>query len=116
MDQIDQVKLPVLTFGDFNSTLRNAPQYEKTQKGQNAMEYLLNDGQFIPYVNPDVHPANYTFPSEQPDRIVDWIAGRNIKGFVNSKTIASDLSDHFMITTEVVLDPTSQVKYLTRLP
>jgi len=80
------------------------------------MDYFFKDGYFIPYIEPETSTANYTFPSGKPDRTIDWIAGRNVKGFINSKTVASDLSDHLMITSEVVLDPILRVKYLTSLP
>jgi len=107
IDQVSNVDLPILAFGDFNSTITNAPQYQTSRGGQNAMEYLLDNGQFIPYLSPDIEPGSYTFPSEKPDRIIDWITGRNIHGFVNSQTIASNLSDHLMIISEVVIDASS---------
>jgi endonuclease/exonuclease/phosphatase family metal-dependent hydrolase len=90
--------LPVVALGDFNSTPAGWPKAEFSDAGKNAMSYLFDEKGFVTCLN---ETNNFTFPSEKPDRRIDWIIGRRIGSFSNSKIVPSDLSDHLMIVTEI---------------
>ncbi len=97
---------PVIALGDFNSTPTGLPKSGITGKGQNAMTLLFSQKGFVSY-RKEIEEKNInTFPSEKPDRLIDWIIGRGIPCFSNARTIKSTLSDHLMIVTEI--DFTSQ--------
>jgi endonuclease/exonuclease/phosphatase family metal-dependent hydrolase len=92
--------LPVLALGDFNSTPAGWPKAGFSDAGKNAMSYLLDEHGFVACLN---ETKNLTFPSEKPDRRIDWIIGQRIGSFSNSKIIQSHLSDHLMIVSEIEL-------------
>lgn len=98
------LKYPVIILGDFNSTLPGLPKVMTSESGENAMGSLLGKYGFTSYLTEPSGKENYTFPSEKPDRLIDWIIAKNIRGFSNSKAIQSNLSDHLMIVTEIELD------------
>ena len=72
-----------------------------SENGKNAMSFLFIEKGFISYLNDENKENIYTFPSEKPDRLIDWIIGKRIRNFSNSKIIQSNLSDHLMIVTKV---------------
>lgn len=92
---------PVIVLGDFNSTPQGLAKSKKSESGKNAMSFLFNEKGFVSFLRGEKAKNIYTFPSGKPDRLIDWIIGRGIKAFSNSKVIHSDLSDHLMIVTEV---------------
>jgi len=100
-DLSNNIEIPVVAVGDFNSSPTSAQKSMKSTKGENTIEYLLGEGGFTSYVNTPIRPQNYTFPSEKPDRIIDWMIGKRVKEFKNSGTIQSGLSDHLMIVSEI---------------
>jgi len=94
---------PILAAGDFNSTPIGFAKSIVTSDGQNAMSFLLDQAKFKSYLNQANHSGDYTFPSENPEKVIDWIIGKGNVQFSGSKTIMSDLSDHLMIVTEIEL-------------
>lgn len=67
-------RLPMLVLGSFNSTPPGFPMSKTTPSGQNAIELLESFGGF------QRRPArgqatwhDFTYPSEGPRRIIDWI-------------------------------------------
>jgi endonuclease/exonuclease/phosphatase family metal-dependent hydrolase len=93
---------PVIALGDFNSTPPGLPKSKVSEKNENAMMFLFNQKGFVSYLNEADHQGGFTFPSENPDRRIDWIIGKGIDNFSNSKIIKSYLSDHLMIVTELL--------------
>jgi endonuclease/exonuclease/phosphatase family metal-dependent hydrolase len=92
---------PVIALGDFNSTPTGLAKSEVTQSGKNAMSFLFGEKGFISYLEKEDENHIFTFPSEKPDRLIDWIIGKGIRNFSNSRVVRSKLSDHLMIVTEV---------------
>jgi len=102
-EQCAGIKYPIIALGDFNSSPIGYPNSELSVNGMNAMTYLINKNGFISYLNEENSKNAYTFPSNAPDRLIDWIIGKGIGRFTNSKIIKSGLSDHLMIITEIEL-------------
>ncbi|MDM8523623.1 endonuclease/exonuclease/phosphatase family protein [Desulfococcaceae bacterium HSG8] len=97
-EMCSEIKFPVIALGDFNSTPSGLPKSQASENGKNAMSFLFSEKEFVSYLE---EKDAYTFPSEKPDRLIDWIIGKRIREFSNSKIIKSDLSDHLMVVTEV---------------
>ncbi len=100
-EKCSSVAKPVIAVGDFNSTPKGFPEVKLSENGENAMSFLLDKGGFIPYLELKNDPDYYTFPSEAPVKVIDWIIGKGINGFLNSERVKSPLSDHLMIVTNV---------------
>lgn len=100
-EMCSKIEFPLIVLGDFNSTPSGLNKSIATTDGTNAMSLLLGEKGFISYLKKEDQMDAYTFPSEKPDRLIDWIIGKGIRNFSNSKIIQSDLSDHLMIVTEI---------------
>lgn len=97
-----ELKTPVIILGDFNSTPSNMAHSKVSENGKNAMSLLFDEKKFISYLeNSENKKPFYTFPSEKPNSLIDWIIGKRIKAFTNPRNIKSNLSDHLMIVAEV---------------
>ena len=97
-EMCSETEFPIIVLGDFNSTPSGLPKSSISENGKNAMSFLLDEKGFTSYIK---EKNAYTFPSEKPDRLIDWIIGKGILKFSNSKIIKSDLSDHLMVVTEI---------------
>ena len=97
-DMANASNCPTLAIGDFNSAPLGYRRAKQAQSGGNAMTHLLGPGGF--QASPKVaDSAQYaTFPSEKPDRVIDWILKKGPLNFVSAGVVRSRLSDHFMIT------------------
>jgi endonuclease/exonuclease/phosphatase family metal-dependent hydrolase len=102
-EMCSEIKYPIIALGDFNSSPSGLTKSKVTKNGKNAMSFLFGEKGFISYLNKEDEKSAFTFPSEKPDRIIDWIIGKGISKFSNSKIIKSNLSDHLMIVTEIEL-------------
>lgn len=100
-----QFQFPIIAAGDFNSTPIGFPGAHSTTSGMNAITYLLSDGGFNSYSGISRDSQYYTFPSEQPEIIIDWVLGKGDISMLDLKVVHSHLSDHSMITAKLQLEP-----------
>lgn len=96
-----ELTVPILAVGDFNSAPSGTPKSSTNAQGKNTMDVLLGEAHFDSYRAQPITSEHFTFPSQHPDRIIDWIIGKKIKVFSAPDTISSNLSDHLMITTQI---------------
>jgi endonuclease/exonuclease/phosphatase family metal-dependent hydrolase len=95
--------IPIILVGDFNSTPSSYPNSIITADGLNAMDLILSNG-FLHKI-PSPPAIDYcTFSSERPHKIIDWILVSPNIDIISYKVINSDLSDHFMITANILLN------------
>ena len=88
----------LIALGDFNSTPTGYPHSESDDKGANAMDLLYRSEPFgtsTPAKRPA--QAELTFPSESPDRVIDWILPTAPWRIVEQQVLQSDLSDHLPV-------------------
>lgn len=97
------IKFPIIALGDFNSTPAGLPGSRLSERGENAMSFLLDNAKFISYLEKRTEPDDYTFPSESPKVLIDWILGKGVRKFSGSGNIKSGLSDHLMVVTMISL-------------
>lgn len=90
---------PVIAAGDFNSTPAGFPGSQRTGSGQNAVSVLLEEG-FVRDPEIASRPEDFTFPSEDPEIIIDWVLGKGVR-ISGARVISSALSDHFMVTAAI---------------
>lgn len=94
-----ETKLPMIAMGDFNSTARGLPGHRTDPDGRNCIDTLLADPQFQtrPQDSPP-GPNDLTFPSENPDRTIDWIFVTPPWHIRDKTVIQTNLSDHLPVT------------------
>jgi len=94
--------LPFFAIGDFNSTPSSFPHAQQTERGENAMDLLVNSESFRLRLEPPTRAA-MTYPSNGPTQTIDWILIPSNCRFTNYRTLSSQLSDHRPIVAEVRL-------------
>lgn len=94
-----QSALPLLAMGDFNTAPRGYPQFYEDEDGKNAIEVLVASQHLTtrPQGLP-LEPEDLTFPSEHPDRVIDWIFISPPWTIQEHTVLSSDLSDHLPVT------------------
>ncbi len=102
------LSFPIIAAGDFNSTPAGFPGAHRTSSGLNAMTVFFQEGGFTSTPQLSSDARNFTFSSEQPEVIIDWVLGKGEITIVESQVIPSTLSDHFMVTA------TAQMTGITR--
>ncbi|MCK4825208.1 endonuclease/exonuclease/phosphatase family protein [bacterium] len=98
LELLQQSSLPLIAMGDFNTAPTGYPQHHADESGQNTIEVLLASQQLttLPQGLP-INPKDYTFPSEQPARIIDWIFVSSSWQIQEKTVISSNLSDHLPV-------------------
>ncbi len=89
----------VIAAGDFNSTPAGFPGSQRTGSGRNAVSVLLEEG-FVRDPELTARPEDFTFPSEDPEIIIDWVLGKGVE-IAGARVISSALSDHLMVTATI---------------
>jgi endonuclease/exonuclease/phosphatase family metal-dependent hydrolase len=88
---------PLIALGDFNSTPDGFPGHEIDGAGDNAITFLMDSGMKTLLPNNSTTNTHLTFPSTQPNRVIDWILVSPTLTLMERRTIDSDLSDHRMV-------------------
>lgn len=92
-ERIQKTDTPFVLLGDFNS--------QRINTGTSAVDFLLEKQAFTT----DVDSESWkTFPSESPDRGIDWILVNDPIEIRNTQVVSSNLSDHLMITAEIQIN------------
>ncbi len=104
LDLQQQSTIPTIALGDFNSTARGYRVFQEDADGNNAIDLLAASPQFttLPQGLP-LDPKHLTFPSEKPDRIIDWIFTSPPWQIQNKEVLTSDLSDHLPVIAELTM-------------
>ncbi|MCP4375234.1 MAG: hypothetical protein GY794_03515, partial [bacterium] len=109
VEQIEKIRAesatPLIVAGDFNSSLVGFPCYESPSGGTTALSQLLATGFYRtdPLANPG--PADCTFPSTGPVRVIDWILVSPEWKIISRTVFPQELSDHNAVLMEVQLSP-----------
>ena len=86
--------------GDFNSSPTGFKVRKEAADGANAIDTLMASDKFRFFPKTDPNAATMTFPSEAPDRCIDWIVAPRSWRLVDGEVVQSDLSDHLPVVTE----------------
>jgi len=102
--------IPLLAAGDFNSSPVGFPKTHPTAEGKTALTSLLSTEAFrtTPLANPQ--PDDYTFPSTNPDRVIDWILIPADWRMLKKTVVSQDTSDHAAVFMQVKVLPTKRGK------
>ena len=101
----EESSAPLVLAGDFNSSPSGFPFSQVATDGNNTMDLMLNSLQF------DNRPATlptaseFTFNSQAPDRVLDWIITPTEWPSSDYRVLKSDLSDHLPVYTTVRIPP-----------
>ena len=97
---------PLFIAGDMNSTPSGFPKHNVDKQERNAIEVFDRSGLFVR--NPATAPpeeTSLTFPSTNPQMVIDWILISNDYSFQDYRVLKSDLSDHLPIYADVLVKP-----------
>jgi len=90
-----------VAMGDFNSAPKEHSNATTSEAGENAISYLLEDSEFESDRRVKDHQRYYTFPAEEPNRVIDWILVNKDYDVTNFKTVNTNLSDHLLISAKL---------------
>ncbi len=99
-------ELPLIAAGDFNSTPLSYPFAATDKHGRNAMTQLLSRGAFRTTLKAMPTAGDFTFSSDNPSKVIDWILVPVNWQFSEYRVLDSRLSDHRPVVATVEL-PTS---------
>ena len=102
--------VPLIAAGDFNSTRADFPCASPDASGRTAMSVLLDTGQFSTFPDRVTEPAEFTFSSMKPVKVIDWILVSRPWKLQSSEVVPSMLSDHRPVFGTVELRPTEPDK------
>ncbi len=88
---------PLVVAGDFNSAPRGFPHHTRTRGGGSALDILLDSGLFSAFPPAGLAGSNFTFPSQRPERTIDWILAANGWQLSDGTVVDADFSDHLPI-------------------
>lgn len=95
-------RYPVIVAGDLNSTPTGFPKSVVDENGVNAMDTLDASGILRRSVeNPPANADGFTFASNKPVSVIDWILIPRAWRFVNYQVHDSVLSDHRLIFADI---------------
>ncbi len=98
LERHQQSGLPLIAMGDFNTAPRGYPQHHADENGQNTIEIFVASQQVTTHLPGLPIPSeDFTFPSEQPARIIDWIFVSSPWQIQEKTVIQTDLSDHLPV-------------------
>lgn len=98
----DESDIPLLAMGDFNSTLSGYPGAHIDRSGDNAIDLLFASELFTTFpMETPLEPKEFTFPSEKPDRVIDWIFVSSPWKIMEKKVLSSELSDHLPVVARL---------------
>jgi endonuclease/exonuclease/phosphatase family metal-dependent hydrolase len=100
LDLVATSDRPVIAAGDFNSTRRGFPHAEVTGQGETAIDVLLASGRFQAAPSQLTDPA-FTFPTRQPNRVIDWVLTPPGWDFTSHQVQALPLSDHCLLVVDL---------------
>lgn len=98
----DSSTIPLVALGDFNAAPTGYPQYYADEHGENAIDVLLASQRFETRpIGFPLNPHDYTFPSEAPDRVIDWIFVSPPWQYTEKIVMKSALSDHLPVVARL---------------
>jgi endonuclease/exonuclease/phosphatase family metal-dependent hydrolase len=102
MDVQKKSRLPMIALGDYNSTMKEFPGYSSDKTGQNCIETLINDENWSTLPKgPPAQPDDFTFPSQESKRVIDWIFVSSPLSIQEKTVLKSDLSDHLPVIADI---------------
>jgi len=98
---INRYDFPVIAIGDFNSTPLFLQGSQKNTSGINAVSFLLDQGGFQTAPNIANGLQQFSFPSQNPSILIDWVLEKGSLDITESNIVHSALSDHLMVVSEL---------------
>ncbi len=95
---------PFIAAGDFNSTPVDFPHAKTDQNGQTALSLLLEENRFATLPTQAPAANEYTFPSTNPARVIDWILVSEPGRLISKEIYPVEFSDHRPVVGVVRFD------------
>ena len=100
-EQARSSELPFVMAGDFNSTPPDFPRSMKVATDKNAIQVLIESELFQTHRHTSPAKENFTFPTNEPDRTIDWIVWTGDFDCREYRVTAVALSDHLPVCAEL---------------
>ena len=104
-ERIERIRLesktPFIVAGDMNSGPVGFPDVKPTEDGQTCISYLLQTGAYRTDPLTDPGPGDFTFPSPNPERTIDWILVAQGWEIALRTVLFEQLSDHNAVLMDV---------------
>ena len=98
LDNLRESDISLIVMGDFNSTPTGYPNFHVDKSGDNAIDLLSASGVLTTLpMRTSPNPEDFTFPSEKPVRVIDWIFVSSPWKIVEKNVLSSELSDHLPV-------------------
>ena len=92
--------LPCIVAGDFNSAPAQYPAHEVDDLQQNAID-VMDEAEWFTRIPRKRTKQHYTFPANDPNRIIDWIFILKNAEIVGYSVDPSELSDHRAVVATI---------------
>ena len=99
-----QSSIPLIAAGDFNSTPLGFPNVKTDKSGQSALSMLLESGEFATMPVDPPGPSELTFPSTDPEQVIDWILVSAPCKLVSKEVYPVQFSDHRPVIGVIQID------------
>jgi endonuclease/exonuclease/phosphatase family metal-dependent hydrolase len=73
LDTARDITVPLFMAGDFNSAPRSFPRGQQIPEGPTAVHQVVDSDAFVAAPPTSPPPVGFTFPSANPDRVIDWV-------------------------------------------
>lgn len=93
---------PTIAMGDFNDAPVGYPDGLTDEAGENAFAIMREGGLYstLP-MSAAPSAAGFSFPSERPDRVIDWVYVTRHWRVAEKRVVRSDLSDHLPVVVRL---------------
>ena len=99
---VNESQIPCIVMGDMNSTPPGFPGSSLASSGENAIQTFDRCEQLYRSEPPQpLNPSDFTYRSDQPKSIIDWIFVSKTLDFQSLVVEGSQLSDHRPVVAEI---------------
>ena len=96
---------PTILAGDFNSTPTGFPGHHATRNNKNSLDLMFGQEDFETRPQSSPQPEDFTFPSNAPEKVIDWVFVSKHFEIIDYQVVDSELSDHRPVLVTLKLKP-----------
>jgi endonuclease/exonuclease/phosphatase family metal-dependent hydrolase len=97
--------VPLIAMGDYDSAPSGFVAHQMTDSRENAIHIMEGEAGMKTVRSAVPGPKDLTYPSEAPDRAIDWIFVSDGLNLTQCQVVSSKLSDHFMVVGTIRMAP-----------
>ncbi|MEM7783545.1 MAG: endonuclease/exonuclease/phosphatase family protein [Planctomycetota bacterium] len=94
---------PAILAGDFNSTPEGFPGHRKSRFDENSINLIVESDRWKTFQPMSPGESVFTFPSDNPNRTIDWVFVSHHFEMLEYQVLDSQLSDHLPVLVRLRL-------------